>query len=518
MHVNTNGQAQARADATQPAKDGERGHATVRAAFALAVACLCIGCGGGGGDAPETQVALSPASATDPSVTVPPGTPGLREANGANHRRPTENVAPNLINVVSRGAALGCRIDLRDSAVDDGPCVNAVLRDAQTSAGSTLYFPDGTYNLLSASPEQSTANLVISKSFINLEGQSRAKTILKSGFDDADGITPYYGINVRGMHDIVLKNFTLTSTWNRAFSSDSSTNNPSAGGLTYGITTGAATNPAYNVVVDNVLVERFRVMAVRVAAGSYDVVIKNSVARDATDVGDGGSGYGFVIQGNGHLTANSNPYLGVPTKDTYFVTLEGNSTQGKHIRHAVILQYWAHNNLITNNAFDGTLLDSIDLHGEDEYANEISHNTVTNSLAAGIGLGNNGAQHDKTGPDNWLYRNDLVACAQGISVQYGTERTTIEANTIRGNAWATGSPAGVVLGKSAKSVLRNNVFRDNPASKFAAVVFIDNGLTHDEPPGGPSDWVIRGNLVVNSGQPILNKSTSESNNEVQTSW
>ncbi|WP_418320662.1 right-handed parallel beta-helix repeat-containing protein [Piscinibacter sakaiensis] len=442
----------------------------------------------------------------------------MRERDGSEHRRHQRNIAPNRIDVVQRAASLGFRIDPADSEHDDQPGIDAVLADAATTAGSTVWFPDGTYNLLSGSARQPNAHIVLVKSGVNLEGQSRERTILKSGFDD-QGRNSVYGMLLQGVHDVVIANLTVTSSWNRNYSTDSRSNNPDAGGLTYSIATSSAGHPTYNVTIDNVLVEKFRRMGVRIGAGSHDIVVTTSLARNATDVGGGGAGYGFVIQGDKHKTAKTNPYLGRPDQDTYFVVLDGNRTDGPYIRHAVIIQYWAHNNLVTRNTFEGTQLDAIDLHGEDEYANEVSHNTVIASQRAGIGLGNSGATHDKTGVDNWIHHNELTGCAWGITVQYGTERSTIEHNLIRDNTALAHPPvAGVILGNSSNSVLRNNRFVNNTVEGFSAIVLKDDRAMGDEAAGGPRNWTILGNSVINSGTPLVDTSKLGSGNVVQPSW
>ncbi len=451
--------------------------------------------------------------------TVPAGNPGMREADGSEHRRHQPLVATRVIDVVQRAASLGFVIDLADSDNDDRPGIEAVLADARTTAGSSVYFPDGTYNLLTGSDAQRNANITLLKSGVNLQGQSRAGTILRSGFDDR-GRTTLHGIVLRGVHDVVISNLTVTSSWNRSYSSDTRVSNPDAGGLTYAIAMGyGAGEPTYNVTIDNVMVEKFRRMGVRIGAGSHDIVVKNSLARNATDVGGGGAGYGFSIQGDRHRAAAANPFLGRPDQDTYFVVLENNETDTPYIRHSVIIQYWAHNNLVTRNRFEGSQLDAIDLHGEDEYANEVSFNTVVASHRAGIGLGNSGATHDKTGVHNWIHHNDLVACAWGITVQFGTSNSTIEDNLIRDNTGMDRPPiAGVVLGKSSDSVLRNNTFSNNTVAGFAAIVLRDDRAQGDEGAGGPRNWTITGNRVINSGTPLNSTSKHSSDNTIQSSW
>lgn len=485
----------------------------------LISAVLCAAAGLAAAANAQSSAGAGADAARSTALAVPAGNPGLRAPDGRDRARHLPNIAPRFIDVVQRAASLGFRIDPADSDNDDRPGIEAVLADAQTTAGSTVYFPDGTYNLLTGSDRHANVNIALIKSGVNLQGQSRERTILKSGFDDQRRTT-FYGIQLFGVHNVVIRNLTVTSNWNRGYSTRTSGNNVDAGGLTYAIAMGQAAGvPTYNVTIDNVMVEKFRRMGVRIAGGSHDIVVTNSLARNATDVGGGGAGYGFVIQGERHRTAEDNPFLGQPDRDTYFVVLDNNRTEGPHIRHAVIVQYWAHNNLITRNTFEGSLLDAIDLHGEDEYANEVSYNTVVASQQAGVGLGNSGATHDKTGVDNWIHHNDLVACASGISVQYGTSRSTIEHNLIRDSTGSARVPtAGVILGKSFDSVLRNNRFINNTAEDYVAILLTDDRAMGDEGAGGPTRWTISGNLVVNSGRPFLDVSKLGSSNSIQAAW
>lgn len=444
----------------------------------------------------------------------------MRNTDGSIRLPHSPNNAPNLINVVTRAAQLGYAIDLENNNNDDNPGIQAVLSDASTIAGSTVFFPNGIYNLNSFSPLSSTVHLVLHKSGVNLVGESRDGTIFLSNQDAGTGSTNYYGIRLLGVNNILLKNFTFTNTWNKNFSTNTSVNNPDRGGLSYVIATGYGNSAAaFNITIDNILVEKFIKMGVRIAAGSHDVVVKNSIARNATDVAGGGAGYGFVIQGSTHASAASNPFLGDEAKDTYFVTLDSNKTEGEYIRHSVIIQYWAHNNLVIDNYFANSRLDAIDLHGEDEYANEISYNTIVNSYRAGIALGNSGAGHDKSGVDNWIHHNDMIGCNWGINVQYGTAQTTIENNIIRDNSSnAVSSPRGIWLGNSDGYVVRNNIISNNTVPGFVALALRDDAAEGESPTGGPKNWSIIGNTIINSGTDFLNNSIHASGNNIQSDW
>lgn len=228
---------------------------------------------------------------------VPAGNPGLREADGSVHVIPTPAAAPTIVNVVTRAAQLGKSIDLADNATSDQPAIDAVLADV--APGSTVYFPNGTYNV---------STIALKKSGVHIMGQSRDAAIIKSSLSLTGS-----AMTIMGLHDIVVGHLTFTSTWTGTYSTDTVNNNPSAGGPLNMIATGKNT---YNVTIDSVVCEKFDRIGVRIGGGSHDILVKSSIARNATDVGGGGAGYGFVIMGDTHVDAATNPFLGDPLKDT----------------------------------------------------------------------------------------------------------------------------------------------------------------------------------------------------------
>jgi parallel beta-helix repeat protein len=460
---------------------------------------LLAGCGGGSTTSNASTASTARILATI-ATAVPANNPGLREPDGSIHVIPTPSPAPTIVNVLTRAAELGKSIDLADNASSDQAAIDAVLADV--GPGNTIYFPNGTYNV---------STIALKKSGVHIMGQSRDGAIIKSSLSLAGS-----AMSITGLHDIVVGHLTFTSTWAGTYSTDTVNNNPSAGGPLNMIATGKNT---YNVTIDSIVCEKFDRICVRIGGGSHDILVKSSIARNATDVGGGGAGYGFVVMGDSHLDADGNPFLGNPLKDTYFVKFDNNTTVAPYIRHGVIVQYWAHHNLITNSNFDGTRLDSIDLHGEDEYANEITGNPVTNSQRAAIALGNSGAGHDKTGVDNWIHDNDLVGNTLGISVEYGTQGTIIEGNTIRDNAsLAPVSPRGIVLGSSSGIRISGNTISNNTVPGFVAVYLKDNAAEGTEPAGGPKNWTISGNTVTNSGTAFKDAASLDSGNTIQATW
>ena len=166
-----------------------------------------------------------------------------------------------------------------------------------------------------------------------------------------------------------------------------------------------------NVVVDGVIVEKFRRSGVRIAMAQENVV-RNSIFRNATCLGGGGAGYGVCIQGETHDVDTTDTIL-----DTRFNVVEDCTFEGPYLRHGVLIQYYAHNNLVHHNTLKDILLDSIDLHGEDEYSNEICHNEIFNTRrGAAVGLGNTGATHDATGRNNFIHDNLIDGGARAIEI------------------------------------------------------------------------------------------------------
>jgi hypothetical protein len=463
----------------------------------LLLAVNLSGCGGGGGGTPVPTPTPSSGSY---------GNPGLREAGGAPHIMPAAHATTgSIINVTLPPY----NADPADNASDDRPAIEAAINAAQ--AGDEIYFPNGTYNLITACTSDANSNIRL-KSGVNLRGESETGAVLKSSLNHSYIADPdltlqpsinYSVIRAYAVQNITISSLTITSTWSGAYSISTGVNNPAAGGPTYGIslTNGTGTlleNATSNITIENVTVEKFRRHGISVRYGCHDVTVRDCTARNATDVGGGGAGYGFVIQGYNHQTTASNPFLGT-IKDTYWNLIDGCHTTGSYIRHAMILQSWTHNNLITNCNFSGTRIDAIDLHGEDEYENEVSYNTITGTVGeAAIAMGNSGGtSHDKSGPYNWIHHNTIINCKEGITCEYGSELQLIEDNEIRGAA-SYSNGYGIGLGKTNGTMVRNNNIHDNTVSGFKAIYLYHNTAMNEEPAGDPTNCIVQNNILTNN--------------------
>ena len=67
------------------------------------------------------------------------------------------------------------------------------------------------------------------------------------------------------------------------------------------------------------------------------------------------------------------------------LTVRTRCPPGPAMRHGVLLQYSAHHNLAESNTVVRTTYDAFDLHGEDEYGNELRSNVAENCGEGGFG-------------------------------------------------------------------------------------------------------------------------------------
>jgi len=379
--------------------------------------------------------------------------PGLHEADGGVHPVPAPNPSTGMRrDVVDFGA------DTADSGVDDAVAIRAALAAARP--GDEVYLPDGTYNLRS-SPGSGDTHLYL-RDRVNLKGQSRLGVRLVSSQDE-DGRW-VDALRASGVRDVTLSNFTITSSWTGPYSVDVSRTNPGRGGPRFGIyvKSSAQTGPSARVTVQDVLVEEFQKAGVQIEH-SHDVVVRRAVFRNATDLGPGGAGYGVAIDGvPGEAKAEGDP------RDTYHNVVEDSGFYGTHMRHGVLIQYNAHNNMVRRNVFDRVQLDSIDLHGEGEYLNEVTANEVRSTVREGaVGVGSTGGGpvalywHSASGAGNYIHHNTLRDSVYGVRVHMGSPGTRIESNTIENVATSTRRHAfGVLVENGPGTVVSGNRIRN----------------------------------------------------------
>lgn len=423
---------------------------------------------------------------------------GLMEDDGTKHIIHTPNkTTGNRINVVDYGA------DIEDNSTDDTPAIEDAIRAAEE--GDEVYFPDGVYNLRTSWSSSSNTNIYL-QTKVNFVGESESGTILRSYFDCADG-NNYYVVKASGVNNIHMENFTITSNWSRDYSIDPTENNDDFGGPTYSIITAdAKDNFAYNITFENITVMKFWRGGIRIDAGSHDIVITSCTARNATDVGGGGAGYGFLFQGTIADGEEDNPNLNT-LNDNYFNVLKYSKAVGPYIRHGALLQYYAHNNLIDSNTFSNTAYGAIDLHGEDEYANEITRNTIRDvsedamttgsNGGGGIELGNSGSTHDKTGPYNWIHDNRIINSNMGVRIEFGTTNTLIEGNVVVSSNSISNS-SGIYMGYTENAIVKDNYIHDNSASGFSGIYMFEGSALDNVRAGSPLNCEIYQNKIIDN--------------------
>lgn len=397
---------------------------------------------------------------------------------------------------VEPGAVQGRTIDVRDHGADPAPnsgddaaAIRAAIDAAQP--GDEVYLPAGTYDLLSTESADPTTNIAL-RTGVHLRGAGSA-TVLKSALTPATQSGKV--LRGYGIQNVSISELTVSSTFDGPLPTDHR-DNAAAGGPAYGIVVAnLGSRPSARVLVEGVTVERFQKVGVRIDK-SRDVTVRDSTFRSATSVGGGGNGYGVSIQG----TPGADRYA--YDDDSRYNAVVGNDFDGTHLRHAILLQYWTHNNLVAGNIIRGGVLDAIDLHGEDEYLNEIADNVITDGSAAGIALGNTGGtstQHDASGRGNWIHGNELTNNREGILLILGSPDTVVEDNVIK-QGRGDHVRSGIEVRNAPGTVVQRNSIHANRADGFWGIHLANDPGDNGHASGVPTDVVVKDNLVVgNSG-------------------
>jgi parallel beta-helix repeat protein len=310
----------------------------------------------------------------------------------------------NVISVVSYGATPN------NSADDDGPKIAAAI--AAASSGDTVLIPNGTYHV-------KTRRSIQLKTGVNLKGESQSGAIVAASFSTVTDNTGSYLVEAaQGVNNLTISDLTLTMIGGQSLryalwlGQGTIVTANEAGRHIYGNET-----PVYRILVKNLKVTGFEKMGISLR-NAYHVKVEGCTVTDASALGGGGEGYGIM--------------LGYPKTTNCWVI---NNTCGPVIRHGILLQYEANHNLVESNFVTGTEEDAIDLHGEDEYCNDIYNNVITNALSAGIGLGNTGGtpEHYNSGPNNLLRNNEISGCERGIYIMNESDNQVMRANYIHDN-------------------------------------------------------------------------------------
>lgn len=156
--------------------------------------------------------------------------------------------------------------------------------------------------------------------------------------------------------------------------------------------------------------------------GAIDAQVVGVHAHDATQtdgVDCGGCGYGVAFSGSHGGVVRDSRFDGV-------------------MRHGVPISWGNCGTLVFRNHFDQSsgdpsALASVDIHGQDDYANLVEQNYVLQG-SPGMVVGGGGITHGNDGPWNVLRGNTLVDTYQGIVVAKETYFTIVEGNQILGTS------------------------------------------------------------------------------------
>lgn len=453
---------------------------------ALGLAALLAACAAPADDGPDAgggtdRTAPATAGGAPDQETGTAGTgdwtePGLVDRTGA----PVEVARPD--------PATGRSLDVTDFGADPAPGSGddaAAVRDALAAArvGDEVVLPAGTYDLRSTDPGDDTANVVL-RSGVDLRGAGPGETVLITSFDGEDDSRVVRG---SGIEDVAVADLTITSRHDGPLGTDPD-DDDAGGGPMYGIHLGARDGRASTrVLVENVTVERFERHGISVKA-SREVTLAGNHLADATGVGAGGKGYGIAVEGRADQRDPD------AADDSRHNVVVGNTFDGEHLRHAILLQFPTHNNLVADNEIDGSILDAIDLHGEGEYLNEIRGNTVSGGQRAAVALGNSGGsknKHDASGHGNWVHRNVLVGNREGVLVILGTPGTVVEDNEITAGEE---SVVGIEVRNGPGTVVRGNTVTEGSRGFWAVRLTEDDGAD-GRGAGTPRDVRVEDNTI-----------------------
>lgn len=336
-----------------------------------------------------TTMALSPA----PAMPAPPSD------HDAGLTVPFDSPQPisgRTLSVLDYGATPG------DSSNNDATAIQSAISTAVP--GDKVYIPDGIYHV------RSTVNL---KTGVSVVGQSRDGTVLAGAYRSSPHAMVYAA---PGVNNLTLSSFTITMASGRVYSA----------GVRLGDPKGIQVS---RIAVSDLLVEKHERFGIELQ-NAYHVLVDGNSIKNASALDGGGSGYGVHIDQSG---SNNNWVK--------------NNAIGPVIRHAVVVAR-AHHNLIENNTITGAVSGAIDLHGEDEYSNEIRYNKVSDCVRNGTTVSPNGGGievgersiitgtnilHDNSGPNNWIHHNEVYNCTYGLRIINNSNNTYIEDNVFHDN-------------------------------------------------------------------------------------
>ena len=346
--------------------------------------------------------------------------------------RMPENATGSVVSLNDFGATDG------NSSDDDSVAFQAAF--AAMSFGDVLTVPAGEFHIKST---------MVVPSGLTIRGAEDETSILNTiGVNDAFRVSP-------GSRDVTISNMVIVGKGDQ---------------LDHGVFIGEPGGLApERVWLKGLRIERFNKRAIQVRNAKH-VKIEGCRILNALQLGGGGFGYGVTLNDSG----NHNNWV-------------TNCFIGPVIRHGVLIQFSAHNNLVEGNTCFETTEDAYDIHGEDEHGNELRFNLAywdgdSSSVGspAGFGIGNTGATHDNSGVANWIHHNEVRGYQIGVEVIQGSHVQFIDRNILTANADAgikihngggnsiylrgntiTGSDVGVQALRSAGLVVDGNKVSGN---------------------------------------------------------
>lgn len=384
-------------------------------------------------------------------------------------------------------------IYLKDTAAkpNDGICDREIIQKLIDEAdyGTVIVFEEGQYDLILPA-SNSTDNGLILKSGVSLVGAGMSDIENTSGTRLKLDATANTSSTVRFLYGLGVSHFTISDmTLDSKFTGEypdatqpaalqATISGRNSGEMTHGIYLDASSyGPTEYVTIENVSVETFRTYAINIR-NTNNVVVRGCAFQYATNMGGGGAGYGVAIQGTTDDDRHGLYY------DSYHNVVEECMILGPVLRHGILIQYYSHNNLIHNNLLYGTGYGAIDMHGEEEYLNEISYNVIDNIYhGGGIEVGNSGAGHHRTGPLTYVHDNTISNSRRGIDVEFGTHDTIVENNTITNSTGGLqpldgSSGTGIRLRHSYRTIIKDNSISGD--FKYGIVLESHHGYTYND--------------------------------------
>lgn len=223
----------------------------------------------------------------------------------------------------------------------------------------------------------------------------------------------------------------------------------------------------------------FRVAGLQVARSLDNQVIRVH-SHDAVDTGGDGHGYGVAI-------AYSQATV---VRDSLF--------DGR-LRHGITVSWGSRETFVFGNTFDRSVADpnnfgSVDVHGQDDYANLIEANQLFGAATQGLVLGGGGTSHGNDGQWNVVRGNRIQGTGEGISVFKQTYDSILEDNLVVGTTtYAFRIESGSDRTQVSGNTVDGSVGLGVSVKDSASAAILHNDL---DPASGPAIQIVNGPAAV----------------------